>query len=135
MLCKVHYAEKSLSNCCKLIIMEGLKSYFSGLTPALFNHVSGKPREFIDIYRAHNFLNEPAFKEHICEGKHDDSYYRKRKSNAIKIMQVLFLISNAKGGSLVKKKYDECQRFFAVGYKFITEGARIEGIRLLREAY
>ncbi|MEM1321204.1 MAG: hypothetical protein AAGG75_13195 [Bacteroidota bacterium] len=115
--------------------MKGLKSYFSGITPALFEHISGKPREFIDQFRAHNFLTEEAFKEHICEGKHNDSYYRKRKANAVKIMQVLFLISNAKGGSLVKKKYDECQKKLTVAHKFISEGARVEGIRLVKDAH
>ena len=115
--------------------MEGLKSYFSSITPAIFNHVSGKSREFIDLFREHNFLNEAAFKEQICGEKHNDSYYRKRKCDAIKIMQVLFLISNAKGGSLVKKKYDECQKKFTIGHKFITEGTRKEGIRLIKEAY
>ena len=115
--------------------MEGLKSYFTSITPALFDHVSGKSKEFIELFREHNFLNEEAFKEQICEGKHNESYYRKRKSNAVKILQALFLISDVKGGSLVKKKYDKCQKKFVIGHKFLAQGDRVEGMRLIKQAY
>ena len=115
--------------------MKGLKSYFSSINPALLAHVSGKPKEFIRIFREQNFLTEEAFKSKICEDKYNDVYYRKRKSDAIKILQALVIISDVKKGSLTKKKYDKCQKKFTVGQKMLMQGDRDEGIRLIKQAY
>ncbi|MEM1324090.1 MAG: hypothetical protein AAGG75_27775, partial [Bacteroidota bacterium] len=45
------------------------------------------------------------------------------------------LISTSKGGITVKKKFDECQKKFTVGHKFLSQGERKEGIKLIRQAY
>ena len=115
--------------------MEGLKTYFSSIDPHLFSHVSGKPREFIDVFRAHDFLSEEAFIRKLCGGKDDNNSYREWKSRTVKILQALVIISHARGSSLVKKKYDNCQKKFLLGQKFLTQGQRKEGIRLIKQAY
>ena len=115
--------------------MEGLKSYFSSINPRLLNHVSGKPKEFISVFRECNFLSEDAFARKLFGGDYDDNRYREWKSRTVRILQALVIISISEGGSSTKKKFDECQKKFTVGQKFLTQGDRVEGLRLTKQAY
>ncbi|MEM9918936.1 MAG: hypothetical protein AAF990_12620 [Bacteroidota bacterium] len=115
--------------------IEGLKSYFSTIDPRLFNHVSGKPRQFIDTFRSQLFLTEEAFKKRLCGDKFDEGYYRDLKSRTLRILQALVIISPSKGASIVKKKFEICQKKFLIGQKFLTQDDREEGLRLVKQAF
>ncbi|MEM1323658.1 MAG: hypothetical protein AAGG75_25580 [Bacteroidota bacterium] len=115
--------------------MDGLKSYFSSIDPILFKHVSGTPKAFIDKFREQEYLSEQVFAEYLYGGEYDENSYREWKSRTLRILQALAIISNTKGGSLVKKKYDECQKKITVGQKILTSGGRKEGMRLIKQAY
>jgi len=115
--------------------MENLKAYLSTIEPVLLNQLSGKPKEFISLYRTHNFLTEKAFIKAFCGKKYDEPYYHDWKSKTINILQALAVVSNTRGGSTTKKKFDQCQKKFLLAQKFITQGERSEGIRLVKQAY
>lgn len=115
--------------------MEILKSYFSSIDPMLFNHVSGKPREFIDLFRSENFLNEKVFEKALCGENYNERYYSELKSRTIKILQALVIISDEKGEILVNKNFHKAQKKFLLGHKFLTKGQREEGIRVIKQAY
>ena len=115
--------------------MDTLKAYFSSIDPHLFAHVSGKPRTFIRVFREQKFLSEEAFARKLCGENYDSGSYRRWKSQTLKILRALVFISATRGSSLVKKKYDECQKKFFIGQKFLREGKRSEGVRLVRQAY
>ena len=115
--------------------MDGIRSYFGIIDPRFLQRISGKSGEFIKAAKEGNFISEEAFIHHICGEEKERNYYRNLKSRAIKMLQALAIISDSKGISLVKKKYDFCQRNFSIGQKFLTGGERKEGIRLIKLAY
>ena len=115
--------------------IKGLQSYFSVIDPHLLNHVTGKPGEFIRIFREQKYLTEKAFRCAVCGSRHKDNYYRDLKSRTLKILQALAIISTPRAGSVVKKKFDECQKKFTIGQKLVNEEHRKEGLRLIKQAY
>ncbi|MEM9824338.1 MAG: hypothetical protein AAF985_24850, partial [Bacteroidota bacterium] len=115
--------------------MDELNAYFSIIEPRLLNHVKGKPAQFIGLYLKQKYISEEAFKERICGKKQAKSYYSTLKTRTIKILQALAIISTPKGASIVKKKYDLCQKKFTIGQKFLNQGQRNEGLRIIKQAY
>jgi len=115
--------------------MDDLNAYFSIIEPRLLSHVKGKPAQFIRLYLKQKYLSEEAFKERICGKKHGQSYYSTLHTRTIKILQALAIISTPKGASIVKKKYDLCQKKFAIGQKFLNQGQRSEGLRVIKKAH
>ena len=45
------------------------------------------------------------------------------------------LVSTPRGNSVVKNKYDFCQKKFVIAQKFLNTGQRKEGLRLAKQAY
>lgn len=115
--------------------MQALKAYLNLIDVQLLQHVSGKPKWFIDLYRQQEYLSEEVFMNHICGDKYNESYYRKLKSQTIKILQSLAVVSNPKGNNLVKKKYEICQKYFLIAQKMLVKEQRMEGMRLIKDAY
>ena len=115
--------------------MENLKAYLSNIEPQLLNQLSGKPRAFIRLFKAYNFLTEEAFAQAFCGDKHNKNYYYDWKSRTLKILQALAIVSNTKGGSFIKKKLDLCQKKFLLGHKLLTQAERGEGLRLIKQAF
>lgn len=115
--------------------IEILKAYFSNIDSRLYKHVSGKPKEFIEVFREGNFLSEEAFMTALCGNEHSEEYYFQWKSRTLKILQAFAIVSDEKGGSTTKKKFDNCQKKFLLAQKFFTQGQRVEGLRLAKQAY
>ena len=115
--------------------METLKAYFSSIDPQLFNHVRGRPKEFIDLYREQNFINEQVFEKALCGNQYNEKYYSELKSRTLKILQAFAIVSDEKGEILVNKNFHKAQKKYLLGHKFLTKGQRKEGIRLLKQAY
>lgn len=115
--------------------MEALKLYISLIEPRLLRHVKGKPGQFIALLREEIFFDETVFKQRICGTDFSPSYYRTLKSRTLKILQALVIISSSQGNSEVKKNYDNCQKYFLLGQKMLTQGKNSEGIRLIRQAH
>ncbi|MEM9822028.1 MAG: hypothetical protein AAF985_13190 [Bacteroidota bacterium] len=115
--------------------MENLKAYLSLIDLRLLQHISGKPGEFIRLFQQKNYLSEEAFMTRICGQKHSAGYYRELKSRTIAILQRLALIGAIKGANPVKKKLDNCRKFFVIGQKFLGNGERLEGLRLIKKSW
>ncbi len=115
--------------------MEKLKAYFLNIDTQLFNHVSGKPKEFIDLFRGQHFLTEKAFAQAFCREKYNEKYYSDIRSRTLKILQALAIVSDAKRDFLVNKNFYKCQKKFFLGQKMLMRGQREEGIRLIKQAY
>ena len=115
--------------------MESLKSYISIIDPRLLNQLSGKPAKFIRLFQQGKFFNEEAFINVICGEKYDRKYYGSLKSRTIKALQILAFMSGSEGANQVKKKYEICQKKFFLGQKFLAKSERLEGIKLIKQAY
>jgi len=115
--------------------MDTLLMYISLIEPRLLRHVTGKPGQFITTLREETYLNEEAFQTRICGPKNSPSYYRTLKSRTLKIVQALAIISAQKGGSMVKKNFDKMSKYFLMGQKILSSGERMEGLRLIKQAY
>ena len=115
--------------------MDSLKSYFSIIDPRLLSHVKGKTGEFIRIFQEQEYISEAAFRQRICGEKHNRNYYQELKTRTLRILQALAITSTLEGNSLVKKKYDFCLKKFTIGQKFLNQGQRKEGLRLIKQAY
>ena len=115
--------------------IKGLKSYFSTIDARLFQHLSGKPKEFVEIFLSKIFLTEEAFEQAVRGDIKDEYYYKDLKSRTLQILQAFVVVSPTKGASSLKKKLENCQKKFLVSHKFLTKGDREEGFRLAKQAY
>lgn len=115
--------------------MDTLRAYLSQINPLLLKHISGKPAEFIATFQSDNFLSEEAFAQEICGANKRKDYYEKLKSRTLNILQAFAIISISQGDGEVKKKLDLCRKKFTIGHKFVNQGEKNEGFRLIKQAY
>lgn len=115
--------------------MNNLKAYLQCIDAQLLTQLTGKPKEFVDLFLSQKFISEEAFMNAFCGKNKDRYYYTDWKSKTLKILQAFAIVSTKSEGSFIKKKYDNCQKKFFVGYKILREGQREEGIRLIKQAY
>ena len=115
--------------------MESLQTYISNVDPRLLGHVTGKMGELIRAVQEQNFISEEALLVHICQNKKERKYYHNLKSRTLKMLQALAIVSTSQGANEVKKKLDLCRKNFTVGQKFLGNGERKEGLRLIKQAY
>ncbi|MEO0777969.1 MAG: hypothetical protein AAFW73_22450 [Bacteroidota bacterium] len=115
--------------------MDTLQAYLSIVDTRLLHHIQGKVGHLIRTYQAGKFASEAAFQQRLVEGGMTAADYSELKSRAVKLLQAFAIVSASGGNSSVKKKYDSCLKKFTVGQKFLNQGIRPEGIRLIRQAY
>jgi len=115
--------------------MEVLKEYISNVETLLLKQITGKPKEFIELFLQKKYISEDAFIDDFCGDKYSKRYYADCKAKTIRILQIMSIISDIKGGSKVKKNYDFCQKKFLLGQKLMMQGQKKEGIRVIKQAY
>ena len=115
--------------------MDEIEFYISKINSQLLRQITGRPAELVKLIQNKRGQSEEEVINKICGDKKDRAYYANIKSRTLKILQALAIISTPRAGSVVKKKYDNCQKKFIVGQKFLTNGARVEGLRLIKQAY
>ncbi len=115
--------------------MEAIKSYLAIIDARLIGHVKGRPSEFIELFRSREWLSEEAFIQQLNGDNYSLENYWELKSRTLKILQLMALASTPRGNSIVKNKYDYCQKKFVIAQKFLNAGQRKEGIRLAKQAH
>lgn len=115
--------------------MKNLTDYIRSINPQLLRLIPGKVGDLIKTIQANNFLSEAALIAHICGSDRPRKYYLNLKSEAVKILQALMMVSTSKEDGEVKKKLDFCRKNFAVGQKFLGKGVQEEGLRLIKQAH
>ncbi len=115
--------------------MEIIKSYLSIIDARLLKHITGRPGQFIELFCSREWLSEEAFIQQLNGKKYSRSNYWELKSRTVKILQLMALVSTPRGNSVVKNKYDFCQKKFVIAQKFLNTGQRKEGLRLAKQAY
>ena len=91
--------------------------------------------ELIRVVQENNFVSEEALLQRICGKDRERKYYQNLKSRTLKMLQALAIVSSKKGTGEVKKKLDLCRKNFTIGQKFLGNGDRPEGLRLVKQAY
>lgn len=115
--------------------MKTIKIYLKTINPHFLDHLSGNTKRFVTLLQEKNFSSEEIFAKELCGDKSTMKKYSVIKTRALKILQALAIVSNTKSGSTTKKKFDQCQKKFFIAQKLITQGERVEGLRLAKQAY
>ena len=114
--------------------MENFKAYLSIIDSRFLCFFNGKHKYLIELVQKGD-KSEKEIEKVICGTIYKHSYYKNLKSKTLSLLQMFTIESSLKTKSLVKKKFDLCQKKIAVGHKLLGKGGREEGIRLLRQAY
>ena len=115
--------------------MNSIKTYILNIEPKLLQHLNGKMGQLIHAVQNHDFVSEEALIRHVCGEKRERKYYLNLKSRTLKMLQALAIVSASKGASETKKKLDICRKKILLGKKFIGNGDKEEGLRLVKQAH